>query len=204
MKLSINTIRKSVAAAIAASAAVLAAVPAASASTVPAAPAARTVQMAGGVVATVQTYTGSQTALLPALPKGHHWGSTVTVRHITLPKDYHSAVTPAAVVHPDSASGCTPYNGAVAPYTCIVVTGSGLNEEAWYTGTYISNPDATAYYEANGLTVLWDVYSDAPFGQYFTDLPGYGPETWANGTKLCNWWSGSAAGSAMPCITIKG
>jgi hypothetical protein len=52
--------------------------------------------------------------------------------------------------------------------------------------------------------MLYDVYSDAPFGQYFSDLPGYGPANFSNGTKLCNWWTGSAAGTARPCVTIKG
>jgi hypothetical protein len=164
----------------------------------------KTVHLADGAIATVQTFTGSQIAKLPALPKGRHYAASVTVAHITLPKGFRSADTSQApsAAHPDSASGCTPYGGTVVPYTCITVTGSGLDEEAWYTGTYIANPNATAYYEANGLVMLYDVWENLPFGQYFADIPGYGPATWANGTKLCNWWSGSAAGTAMPCITI--
>lgn len=190
--------------AVAAAAVVVAAPASATSYSNAAVPTARTVHLADGTVMTVQTYTGAEVAELPALPKGHRYGSTVTVRHITLPKNHRStAVEPSGITHPDSATGCTPYGGMGLYKTCIVVTGSGLHEDSWVTGTNTAGPNVTAYYEAGGVTVMWDEYVDAPPG-YFTDNPGYGPSNWPNGTKLCNWWNGSLAGKAMPCITIQG
>ena len=96
-------------------------------------------------------------------------------------------------VHPDSASGC---NQSI----CIAVTGSGLNVSDWTTTAVLPRTMcSTADFLVNGS--VWATgYGCASSGdQLKADWSD--PGNFANGTVLCNTWSGIAG---KPCETVEG
>jgi hypothetical protein len=118
-----------------------------------------------------------------------------------LSADRAAASTPAAAatgaassitIHPDSASGCS---GAI----CIAVTGSGLHVSNWTTTVALSKSMcSTASFWANGVLVATGSNTCGSAGDElsadFSD-----PGNFANGTVLCNTWSGV---SGKPCETV--
>jgi len=97
-----------------------------------------------------------------------------------------------ADVKPPSANTC---NGAV----CIYVTGSGLNVSDWSTSVSLSKTMCTtADFWVNGVLFAQGQrtcgVNDDLLVADWSD-----PGNFANGTVLCNTWSGV---SGEPCITV--
>ena len=95
-------------------------------------------------------------------------------------------------VSPDSANTC---GGPV----CIFVTGSGLNVSDWVTTVYLSRSMcSSADFIVNGI--VWVTgqntcgSANEELGSNWSD-----PGNFANGTVLCNTWSGI---SGEACITV--
>lgn len=103
----------------------------------------------------------------------------------------HSAV-PSIGIMPDSANGC-------ASSVCIYVTGTGLNVSDWATSVYLTKSMcSTASFWVNG--VLWASgvnQCDSAGDELVSDWSD--PGNFANGTVLCNTWSGV---SGKPCETV--
>jgi hypothetical protein len=103
-----------------------------------------------------------------------------------------SSAVPALRIVPDSANTCS---GSV----CIYVTGTGLNVSNWATSATITRAMcSTANFLVNG--VVWAIGAqtcgpaDSNLVSVWSD-----PGNFANGTQLCNTWSGV---SGEPCITV--
>jgi hypothetical protein len=96
------------------------------------------------------------------------------------------------VIHPDSANGC---NGAI----CIAISGSGLHVSDWETSVVISKTMcSSASFTANGVLVAVGSSTCGTSGdQLVADWSS--PGNFANGTVLCNTWSGV---SGKPCETV--
>ena len=95
-------------------------------------------------------------------------------------------------VTPDSANTC---GGPV----CIFVTGSGLNVSDWVTTVYLSRSMcSSAHFIVNGI--VW-VTGQNTCGSAGEELGSdwSDPGNFANGTVLCNTWSGI---SGEACITV--
>jgi hypothetical protein len=95
-------------------------------------------------------------------------------------------------VHPDSANTC---GGAV----CIFVTGSGLNVSDWTTTASLSRSMcSTANFIVDGQVWLTGENTCGSAGDELgSDWSD--PGNFANGTILCNTWSGI---SGEACITV--
>ena len=104
------------------------------------------------------------------------------------------AVTAAPGIHivPDSANTC---NGSV----CIFVTGSGLNVSDWTTTVSLSRSQcSTASFLVNGVVWASGINTCGSAGdELVSDWSS--PGNFANGTVLCNTWSGIAG---RPCATV--
>jgi hypothetical protein len=112
-----------------------------------------------------------------------------------------TAAAPAATVNspvpnigimPDSANGCS---GAI----CIFVTGSGLHVSDWRTSVALSKATcSTASFLVNGvLFASGGSQCGAAGDELISDWAS--PGNFANGTVLCNTWSGI---SGKPCETV--
>jgi hypothetical protein len=103
-----------------------------------------------------------------------------------------NAAAPSIGIHPDSANGCS---GAI----CIYVTGSGLHVSDWSTSVVLSKTMcSTASFYANGVLVGLGLNTCGSSGnQLVSDWSN--PGNFANGTVLCNTWSGV---SGKPCETV--
>ena len=103
-----------------------------------------------------------------------------------------TSAVPGFGVMPDSANGCS---GPV----CIYVTGSGLNVSDWSTSLYLTKTMcSTSSFLVNG--VLW-ASGGNECGTAGEELVAdwSDPGNFANGTVLCNTWSGV---SGKPCETV--
>jgi hypothetical protein len=103
-----------------------------------------------------------------------------------------AAAAPSIGIHPDSANGCS---GAI----CIYITGSCLHVSDWSTSVVLSRTMcSTASYFANGVLVGLGLNTCGSSGnQLVSDWSN--PGNFANGTVLCNTWSGV---SGKPCETV--
>jgi hypothetical protein len=103
-----------------------------------------------------------------------------------------TAAVPSIGIHPDSANGCS---GAI----CIYITGSGLHVSDWATSVALSKSMcSTASFYANGVLIGLGLNTCGSSGtQLLSDWSN--PGNFANGTVLCNTWSGV---SGKPCETI--
>jgi hypothetical protein len=103
-----------------------------------------------------------------------------------------SSAVPAIQIQPDSANGCS---GAI----CIAITGSGLHVSDWSTSVVISKTMcSSASFTANGVLVAVGSSTCGTSGdQLRADWSS--PGNFANGTVLCNTWSGV---SGKPCETV--
>jgi len=95
-------------------------------------------------------------------------------------------------IQPDSANGCS---GAI----CIAIAGSGLHVSNWTTTVVISKTMcSSASFFANGVLVAVGSSTCGTSGdQLVADWSS--PGNFANGTVLCNTWSGV---SGKPCETV--
>jgi hypothetical protein len=103
-----------------------------------------------------------------------------------------NSAVPNIGIMPDSANGCS---GAI----CIFVTGSGLHVSDWTTTVVLSRSMcSTASFLANGVLVASGGSQCGASGdELISDWPS--PGNFANGTVLCNTWSGI---SGKPCETV--
>lgn len=154
------------------------------------------------------SWLASTSPALPNLPSGLHYSPEVLVKKIRVQ---------VGIAIPDSASGCTPAFGA---RTCIYVNGSGLKVVYWTTDVNIPVNSGwiypNAYYLVNGAVRQEDDFEiEGSEGGAFTDPLGYDNTyleyisgerntyvTFANNTKLCNFWTGASIKS-QPCETVK-
>jgi hypothetical protein len=103
-----------------------------------------------------------------------------------------TGAAPSIGIHPDSANGCS---GAI----CIYITGSGLHVSDWATSVELSKSMCTtASFYANGVLIGLGANTCGSSGnQLVSDWSN--PGNFANGTVLCNTWSGV---SGKPCETV--
>jgi hypothetical protein len=108
------------------------------------------------------------------------------------PRVTANSAAPAIGIIPESANGCS---GAI----CIFVTGSGLQVSDWTTTVVLSRSMcSTASFWANGVLVARGGSQCGASGdELLSDWPN--PGNFANGTVLCNTWSGI---SGKPCETV--
>ncbi len=103
----------------------------------------------------------------------------------------HSAV-PSIGIQPDSANGC-------ASSVCIYVTGTGLHVSDWATSVLLSKTMcSTASFWVNGALWASGVNQCGTAGEGLVS-DWSNPGNFANGTVLCNTWSGV---SGRPCETV--
>lgn len=156
---------------------------------------------------------------LPRLPRGERYAARVMYNTEVRPPDIRLRQLVAEHrsngVRPDSASGCTPNGGVIAPYTCIYVDGSGLEVVYWTTGVTLKSPPSTptSYYLINGTVRDTNAFYTTSSG-FGLDTLGYyltyayylagspTPYIFGNNTKVCNYWTGAAIKSE-PCETVK-
>jgi hypothetical protein len=101
---------------------------------------------------------------------------------------------PSIGIMPDSANGCS---GAI----CIFVTGSGLHVSDWQTSVALSKSMcSTASFLVNGVLWASGVNTCGSAGDLLVS-DWESPGNFANGTVLCNTWSGI---SGKPCETVHG
>jgi hypothetical protein len=135
---------------------------------------------------TVAKVIGAATLIvaLGALTSGPAMAST--------PATASSSAVSAIQIHPDSANGCS---GAI----CIAITGSGLHVSNWTTTVVISKTMcSSASFFANGVLVAVGSSTCGTSGdQLVADWSS--PGNFANGTVLCNTWTGVAG---KPCETV--
>jgi hypothetical protein len=95
-------------------------------------------------------------------------------------------------IMPDSANGCS---GAI----CIFVTGSGLHVSDWQTSVALTRSTcSSASFLVNGvLFASGGTQCGAAGDELVSDWES--PGNFANGTVLCNTWSGI---SGKPCETV--
>jgi hypothetical protein len=103
----------------------------------------------------------------------------------------HTAV-PNIHIMPDSANGC-------ASSVCIYITGTGLHVSDWATSVALTKTMcSTASYWVNGGLWASGVNQCGSAGEELvSDFSN--PGNFANGTVLCNTWSGV---SGKPCETV--
>lgn len=155
---------------------------------------------------------------LPRLPRGERYAAQVMYNTEIHAPDISLRQLVAKSrpdgIRPDSASGCTPYGGLIAPYTCIYVYGSGLQVIYWTTGVTLKSPPSTptSYYLINGTVRDTNAFYTTSSG-FGLDTLGYlltyafyiagspTPYIFGNNTKVCNYWTGAAIKSE-PCETV--